>query len=141
VPLTRTPPPLRKRLEILVEKGTEELLPEELYAALATDYGSKIMGQRRSSNVIPRTPTVHRTLRRGRSSQEGTSGRGRGATGLRSPHAEVFRPIRVEGLNIIPLGQKKYQSSFVIIEPGMAFGTGRHESTGLMIRLMKTRIL
>ncbi len=48
-----------------------------------------------------------------------------------------FRPIRVEGLTILPPWRtSRNPGPKLIIDPGMAFGTGRHESTRLMIRLM-----
>jgi ribosomal protein L11 methyltransferase len=48
-----------------------------------------------------------------------------------------FTPIRVGDVLIIPpwrRGGKKGHT--IVIEPAMAFGTGRHESTRLMIRMM-----
>ncbi len=47
-----------------------------------------------------------------------------------------FRPIKIEGITIIPPWIKKRPQKSIVIEPGMAFGTGRHESTRLMMRLM-----
>lgn len=48
-----------------------------------------------------------------------------------------FKPIKVGNLRIVPPWTKKKDSSSIIIEPGMAFGTGRHESTKIMILLME----
>jgi len=47
-----------------------------------------------------------------------------------------FRPIKIEGITITPPWIKKRPLKSMVIEPGMAFGTGRHESTRLMMRLM-----
>lgn len=49
-----------------------------------------------------------------------------------------FRPIRIEDLTVLPPWSKANPGRpSIIIEPGMAFGTGRHESTRLMIKIMK----
>ena len=50
---------------------------------------------------------------------------------------KYFRPIQIEGLTILaPWNKTKRKGPRILIEPGMAFGTGRHESTRLMIKLM-----
>jgi ribosomal protein L11 methyltransferase len=130
-----------KRLEILVEKGAEELLPEEFY----TGSGHGIWIEDQGADVLikcyPEDPEQFIALFK--------------RTGLAAKAVRVleeeqqdyaaltlkyFRPIRIDGLTIIPpWSKKKPESTFVVIEPGMAFGTGRHESTRLMIGLMKTQ--
>ncbi len=48
-----------------------------------------------------------------------------------------FTPIRVGDVLILPPWRRtKRKGHTIVIEPGMAFGTGRHESTRLMIRMM-----
>jgi ribosomal protein L11 methyltransferase len=52
---------------------------------------------------------------------------------------QYFRPIRIEGLTILPpWSKRKPIGPSLVIEPGMAFGTGRHESTRLMIKIMRS---
>jgi ribosomal protein L11 methyltransferase len=49
----------------------------------------------------------------------------------------LFTPVRVGDVTILPPWRKtKRKGPVIVIEPGMAFGTGRHESTRLMIRMM-----
>jgi len=49
-----------------------------------------------------------------------------------------FQPIRIEDITVVaPWNKRREKKKTIIIEPGMAFGTGRHESTRIMIRLMK----
>jgi ribosomal protein L11 methyltransferase len=48
-----------------------------------------------------------------------------------------FTPVKVGDLTILPPWRKPgKRGRTIVIEPGMAFGTGRHESTRLMIRMM-----
>ena len=50
---------------------------------------------------------------------------------------KYFRPIKVSGVRILAPWQKSRDPGpRIVIEPGMAFGTGRHESTKLMLRMM-----
>ncbi len=48
-----------------------------------------------------------------------------------------FTPVKVGDVTILPPWRKtRKKGAVLVIEPGMAFGTGRHESTRLMIRMM-----
>lgn len=48
-----------------------------------------------------------------------------------------FTPISVGNITILPPWKKSRKAGAkIIIEPGMAFGTGRHESTRIMLRMM-----
>lgn len=48
-----------------------------------------------------------------------------------------FTPISVGNITILPPWKKSRKAGpKIIIEPGMAFGTGRHESTRIMLRMM-----
>jgi ribosomal protein L11 methyltransferase len=48
-----------------------------------------------------------------------------------------FTPVRVGPVTILPPWRKTRRKGMTItIEPGMAFGTGRHESTKLMLKMM-----
>jgi ribosomal protein L11 methyltransferase len=139
--LARAKSPPGKRLEILVEKGTEELLPEEFYAGSGHGIWIEDQGADVLIKCYPEDPEQFIALFK--------------RTGLAAKEVRVleeeeqdyaaltlkyFRPIRIDGLTIIPPWSKKNpRSTFIVIEPGMAFGTGRHESTRLMIGLMKTQ--
>ncbi|MHB8110589.1 MAG: 50S ribosomal protein L11 methyltransferase [Syntrophorhabdaceae bacterium] len=49
-----------------------------------------------------------------------------------------FRPVRIEDIVVrASWNSRRPGITYIAIEPGMAFGTGRHESTRLMIKLMK----
>lgn len=51
---------------------------------------------------------------------------------------KTFKPIKVGGLMILcPWMRPRGKGRFIFIEPGMAFGTGRHESTKLALTLMQ----
>jgi len=53
-----------------------------------------------------------------------------------------FTPVTVGGLTILPPWHKpRKKGRTIFIEPGMAFGTGRHESTKLMMKMMGERPL
>jgi ribosomal protein L11 methyltransferase len=50
---------------------------------------------------------------------------------------KYFRRITVSGVTILAPWQKSRKTGpVIVIDPGMAFGTGRHESTKLMLRMM-----
>src|SRR5208283_1415968 len=50
-----------------------------------------------------------------------------------------FTPVRIGNVTILPPWRKtRKKGAVLVIEPGMAFGTGRHESTRLMIKMMGT---
>lgn len=51
---------------------------------------------------------------------------------------KYFRPVSVEDIVIrAPWNARRKGVVYVTIEPGMAFGTGRHESTRLMMKLIR----
>jgi ribosomal protein L11 methyltransferase len=130
----------RQRIEISVEKGTEELLPEEIYRACPS--GGLWIEEEGSQTVIRAYPedagAFPDLLKRSgiiikeiRVEQERDQ-----------DYAELtkryFQPIRIEDITIAaPWNRRRGKGKTIIIEPGMAFGTGRHESTRIMIRLMK----
>src|SRR5208283_4920125 len=48
-----------------------------------------------------------------------------------------FTPVKVGDLTIVaPWRRRPMRGRTIVIEPGMAFGTGRHESTKLMVKMM-----
>jgi ribosomal protein L11 methyltransferase len=130
----------RQRIEIFVKKGTEELLPEEVYSGCSS--GGLWIEEKRNKTVIKAYPKdvgafpdlLRRsgiTIQEIRIVQE----KDQDYTELTKRY---FQPIRIEDVTIAaPWNKNKGKKKTIIIEPGMAFGTGRHESTRIMIRLMK----
>jgi len=128
------------RVEILLKKGNEELLPENLYRY--SDSGLWL--EEKADRILIRSYPIN------------TEGflQSLKDSGIRILEINIekeepqdyvkltkqyFKPIKVEGIEIMPpWAKKRGKSLHIIIEPGMAFGTGRHESTAIMIRLMKT---
>ncbi len=52
---------------------------------------------------------------------------------------KFYQPIAVDGITIVPVWQKYEGGGTVIrIDPGMAFGTGEHESTRMCLKLLQT---
>lgn len=126
------------RLEIYLEKGAEELLPEkiyehakrgiwieedatasivkcypeniELFLSVLNDSGLKIKDVVIEEEMVPDYSELVR---------------------------RYFRTITVSGVKIVPPWAKRVPQGSIIIDPGMAFGTGRHESTKIMIKLMQ----
>ena len=127
------------RVEILVEKGVEELLPEELYNLS----GSNIWIEERNGNVLikcyPESPeTFIEYLHRSNLKVNNLHIETEELKDYVELTKKYFRPIKIEGIMILPPWSKnRYGKRPIIIEPGMAFGTGRHESTKLMFKLMK----
>ena len=139
--MKNTAPQYKTRIDLLLEKGREELLPEELYLLSKTGVWTE---EKKDGTVL-----VHFYP------EDGDVFLG-ALEGSRFPVLEVhreqeelkdysaltqkyFRPIRIEDLTILPpWSKRKPGGPFIVIEPGMAFGTGRHESTRLMIKLMKS---
>lgn len=129
-----------KRVDILVEKGTEELLPEETYAFLSN---SGIWIEEKGEDVVIK------------SYPEDIDGYLNHLWGLKIGIKQInvekeeqqdygdltkkyFRPIKIDDITIMaPWNKQKGQGIHIVIEPGMAFGTGRHESTRIMMKLMK----
>jgi ribosomal protein L11 methyltransferase len=129
------------RVEILVEKGIEELLPEELYSEFLP---SGIWIEERPDGVII---NAYPADVEGYIDALHTSGINPEEVIVveeeQKDYAELtkqyFRPIKVDGISILPpWSKRKRNGKYIIIEPGMAFGTGRHESTRTMFKLMKT---
>jgi ribosomal protein L11 methyltransferase len=130
----------RTRIEIVLNKGAEELLPQEAYQYAGP--GLWIEEKDEESVVKCYPEDVEGFLRVLHES-------GVRIKDFRSEKEELqdyveltkrhFRPLRIGGLTIVsPWEKKGTGKSCIIVEPGMAFGTGRHESTKLMIKLMES---
>jgi ribosomal protein L11 methyltransferase len=127
------------KLTLKLKKGEEELLPEEIYKILTwpgvwieeseTDtlvmlYTEDIKGLitiLNRFNILPSEMWIKREPKQD-------------FAGLVRRH---FRPIRISDVVILPVwSNNKRDEKCIIIEPGMAFGTGRHESTKIMFHMI-----
>jgi len=128
------------RVDVLVEKGSEELLPDEIYNLLP---GHGIWIEEKGDDIIIKAypPDVsgfidylkklHITVKDVGIEYEKT-------VDYTELTRKYFRPIRIEDVTILaPWHKKAKNKKYIVIEPGMAFGTGRHESTRLMFMLMR----
>ena len=130
----------RTRVDITVKKGAQELFPESFYEELPAS-GIWIEEKGESSVIKCYPENVNAFLKMLRTLKIAT----KDVLVTDEPeqdYAELtkkyFRPIQIEGLTILaPWNKTKRKGPRILIEPGMAFGTGRHESTRLMIKLMK----
>lgn len=127
------------RVDVYLEKGLEELLPEDFYnmlsgkgfwveetedAAVVKSYPADIEAFLDYLNALPvniKDVVVEQEK----------------SIDYKELTKKYFRPIRIEDITILaPWHKKKRDGKYIVIEPGMAFGTGRHESTRLMFKLM-----
>lgn len=126
------------RVEILVKKGQEELLSDDLYKFSGRGFWLEDQGELVLLKCYPDNPDAFLQylplsgleIANVTVEQE-----------VPKDYAELtrqyFRPIRIGDLIIrAPWNKKRGNGREIIIEPGMAFGTGRHESTRIMIKLM-----
>jgi ribosomal protein L11 methyltransferase len=136
--MNQTQPKYNTRVEILVEKGQEELLTDKIYQLSGKGFWLEDQGDLVLLKCYPDEPDAFL--------------KGLSTSGLKISNINVekeeprdyaeltrqyFRPIRIGNLTIrAPWNKKKDNGREIIIEPGMAFGTGRHESTRIMIKLM-----
>lgn len=126
------------RVEILIEKGQEELLPDDLHRLSGKGFWLEDQGELVLLKCYPHNPDAF---------IEKLSVSGINIVRLHVEEEEprdyaeltrqYFRPIKIGDLIIrAPWNKKRGNGREIIIEPGMAFGTGRHESTRIMIKLM-----
>jgi len=136
--MSKTHPKNIIRVEILAEKGQEELFTDRMYQLVSKGIWLEEKGDSVMIKCYPEKPESF--LRQLQTS-------GLKITGINVKHEELkdyseltrqyFRPIRIGKLIIrAPWNKKKDNVREIVIEPGMAFGTGRHESTKIMIKLM-----
>jgi ribosomal protein L11 methyltransferase len=129
-----------KRVDIVIDPGAYELLPEDIYTVHAPT-GLWIVEE--NSRTIMRAYPEHvetyiaAVRRSGISTGEITV-----TEEPRRDYAEMarkyFRPISIEDITIrAPWNTPRPAVAYITIEPGMAFGTGRHESTRLMMKMMR----
>jgi len=132
--------PYKTRVDVRIEKGSEELLPEGIYKMLS---GSGIWIEERGGDVVIKAyphnvePFIDYLGKSGITVKDITIEKEEPLdyAGLTKRY---FRPIRIEDIRILPPWSKKRKGErHIVIEPGMAFGTGRHESTKLIFKLMR----
>jgi ribosomal protein L11 methyltransferase len=126
------------RVEILVEKGQEELLTDTVYRLAGKgfwleDQGAYVLLKCYPDELEPFLQNLQasalKIIKVNVELEE------------QKDYAELtrkyFRPIRIGNISIrAPWNKKRVNGREIIVEPGMAFGTGRHESTRIMIKMM-----
>jgi ribosomal protein L11 methyltransferase len=130
------------RVDLIVKKGTEEILPEFVF----TECGGVWIDELNGDTLIRCYPEkAGPFLRHVRDSGLPVKDIKVVKEALQDYVAltkKYFRPIKVSGVRILAPWQKSRDPGpRIVIEPGMAFGTGRHESTKLMLRMMNAVLL
>jgi len=126
-------------VEILVEKGQEELLPDDLRKLAGKGLWLEDQGHHVLLKCYPHEPDafLHYLPLSGIKIINITTEKEE-SRDYSELTRQYFRPIRIGDLTIrAPWNKKKGNGREIIIEPGMAFGTGRHESTRIMIKLLE----
>jgi ribosomal protein L11 methyltransferase len=129
-----------KRVDVEVDEGAQELLPEEVYT-LHSPSGIWVV-EEDGKTVVRAYPAEVETFLAAMRQSGIRIGRVRVIEEPRRDYSEMakryFRPVTVEDIVIrAPWNGKRRDVTYITIEPGMAFGTGRHESTRLMMKLMR----
>jgi len=128
------------RVDVHVEKGSEELLPEDFYSMLS---GQGVWLEEKGNDVIiraypPNVPVFIDYLKQLNITVKNITIEREETIDYAELTRKYFRPIKIEDITILaPWHKKDKNRKYIVIEPGMAFGTGRHESTRLMFMLMK----
>jgi ribosomal protein L11 methyltransferase len=126
-----------KRVDITTVKGREEILDPEFYALC----GGVWIEEQEGRVLIKCYPSDAAALLAYLDASGWSSGSIAVVDEEEKDYVALMRrqftPIRVGDVLIIPPWSKaKRKGHTIVIEPAMAFGTGRHESTRLMIRMM-----
>jgi len=128
----------KTRIDILVKKGQEEVIPEHLYNLTGSGFWIEDREELTLLKCYPES--VETFLQSLYSTDLNVIEVGSAQEEERDYGAltrKYFRPIRIGSLTIRPPWTKRQESRReIVIEPGMAFGTGRHESTKIMVKLM-----
>jgi ribosomal protein L11 methyltransferase len=128
------------RVDILAEKGTDQLLSDAFYslckATWVEEHDRKV--------VMKCYPEEPEKLLAYLCSSRLPVERVTVVEEEEKDYAELvrmhFSPVRVGAVTILPPWKKTARKGpTIVIEPGMAFGTGRHESTKLMLKMMSSR--
>lgn len=123
---------------IRAEKGADELLPLDVYEACNGMWVEEVEGPGILINLYPKSVDLLLPLLQ----ESGVTHEvvtikeeeDRDYVALIKKH---FTPISVGNITILPPWRKTRKAGpKIVIEPGMAFGTGRHESTRIILRMM-----
>jgi ribosomal protein L11 methyltransferase len=136
--MTISPSLPRIRLEVLLDKGAGELLPEEVYRLSGQGIWLEESNEGTLLKCYPdESEAVLSCLRSAGINVAHVSQAEEGPQDYAALTRRYFRPIRIENITVIPPWTKRRPDRrSIVIDPGMAFGTGRHESTRLMVKLM-----
>ncbi|OPY66406.1 MAG: Ribosomal protein L11 methyltransferase [Syntrophorhabdus sp. PtaU1.Bin050] len=128
----------KTRVDILVEKGHEELIPEHLYGMTGSGFWIEERDGYALLRCYPENPeTFLQYLYSSDLKMIEVNTEMEQDKDYRELTRQYFRPIRIGDLVIRPpWSTRKGKGREIVIEPGMAFGTGRHESTRIMVKLM-----
>jgi ribosomal protein L11 methyltransferase len=125
------------RVDILAEKGVEECLDPEFYASCdglwIEERDGKVLMKCYPSETDAFLSYLHQSM----PSAEKVTVIEEADHDYVALVRRHFTPVRVGDVTILPPWRRsRKEGKTIVIEPGMAFGTGRHESTKMMIRLM-----
>lgn len=123
---------------IRAEKGADELLPTEVYESCSGTWVEEADANHILINFYCETGAVLLPLLDASGIRyevvSMSEEEDQDYVGMIKKH---FTPISVGNITILPPWKRSRRAGpKIIIEPGMAFGTGRHESTRIMLRMM-----
>ena len=125
------------RVDLVVEKGTDEILPEFALAECGGFWVEESNGETLIRCYPKKVGSFLRHIRESGLPVKKSTIVKEELQDYVALTKKYFRPITVSGLTILAPWQKTRKTGpVVVIDPGMAFGTGRHESTKLMLRMM-----
>jgi ribosomal protein L11 methyltransferase len=140
IPMKPSEKTYKIRVDVRAEKGSEELLPEGIYDILPSqgiwieEKGDDVIIKAYPSDVEEFVDY----LRKSNISVKDVNVEKEASLDYAELTKKYFRPIRIEDVTILaPWHKKRKSEKCIVIDPGMAFGTGRHESTKLMLKLMR----
>ncbi len=124
----------------MIDPGAYELLPEDVYTVHSPS-GLWIF-EENSQTIMRAYPEHVETYIEAVRASGIRIGKITATEEARRDYAEMarkyFRPVSIEDIVIrAPWNAKRPAVTYITIEPGMAFGTGRHESTWLMMKMMR----
>ena len=131
-------------VQFLTEKGADELLPQEIYSVCAGIWVEENGGQTSLRCYTQNVETLLSCLKTSGLRIENLSVRAEEEKDYAALVKKYFRPFTIEGVTILPPwdvpragARARGVRPFIVIDPGMAFGTGRHESTKLMMKMIR----
>jgi ribosomal protein L11 methyltransferase len=124
-------------MDIQADTGTEELLPAEFYD-LCSGVWVEENGDSVTIKCYPReVQALARFVRACKLPVTGIDTVEEEEQDYVALVRRFFTPIRIGNVTVLPPWRTTSRKGpVIIIEPGMAFGTGRHESTKLMVGMM-----